>query len=764
MPESTAKFNKNRSGNAAHIDEIELESLAEILYHPIEHVIEEINAFDFPEMEDLQSCIWLGDLQQAYNPDQYYKDTDSNSRLLRIYTPTISYDTGTTFPIIINGHTVKVLLDTGTERSCMNLDTFEKLKLKNLDTSFVSTLKGVTCHDMLAQGITTFDIHINDFTFSNSFIVCTRQNRSIILGRDFTIPNAILVGWTTQRTKKLWTDGEVVMECQENFEGRALALSQSICIPPCCTTVAEVVCAKEIIGKFQVQQSPVFLRDNPNVYCKPIMCDMTPDTNWKEPNPLPNSPYKSKTMDKWNDWNILSDLTNSNITNEVNNIELLNTSVSPSNKKEKKVPQQHAKIPFFITNLSSTSQVILPKDHIVAFITPENPETNYVEVSEVKSIEDQCRNWTAPCKLIPNIPTDSDLVVSPGDVKEVWKCILPESDISNETHESFCQLPQKYQLAFSTCSEDISHTELITMDIDTGLSKPVSQRTYNLPLKPHNWVKKEIEQLECAGVIEKSLSPWASPIVIVPKKSAPGEPPKWCMSVDYRRINALQPEVDSSSKGCMSLYPLPKIDKMFAMLCGAKIFTTLDLHSGYYHISLSEEVKPKTAFITPGGKWHFNIIPIGLTQAPLYFQQLMNNVLQGLDFAVAYLDDIVIFSKNKIEHLEHLETIFKHFQEAGLKLKEWVKKCDFFHDQIHYLGHMLSADGIQPLPEKLDSIMNMPLHENRTEVKQFLGLVGYYCKFILQFSDMSRPDKKSYAIYQDKAVPSGLPHAETWTV
>ena len=315
--------------------------------------------------------------------------------------------------------------------------------------------------------------------------------------------------------------------------------------------------------------------------------------------------------------------------------------------------------------------------------------------------------------------------------------MLPESDITDETHESFHQLVNKYQATFSTSSEDIGHTELITVDIDTGLSQPVSERPYTLLLKHHDWVKKEIEQLECVGVIEKSLSPWASPIFIVPKKSEPGEPPKRRMCMDYHCINVLQTEVDSSSRGCMSLYPLPKIDKMFAKLHSAKIFMTLDLCSVYYHIGLPDEAKPKTAFVTPHGKWHFNMVPFGLAQALSYFQQLMNQVLQGLDFAIAYLDDIIIFSKNELEHLQHLETVFKRLQDAGLKLKG--SKCNFFRSQIHYLGHMLLAEGIQPLPEKLDSITNMPAPENQTEVKQFLGLVGYYHKFMPYFSDISRP-------------------------
>ena len=249
------------------------------------------------------------------------------------------------------------------------------------------------------------------------------------------------------------------------------------------------------------------------------------------------------------------------------------------------------RIPFFITNLSSTSRVVLPKDHVMAFITPENPETNYIEIAQVQRVEEQCRNWKHPTKMLLKAPK-SDFLVSPGDVKEVKRCVLPESEISNETCESLCQLLDKYQAAFSTSSKAIGHTECITMDIDTGMSQPVSQRPYTLPLKHHDCVKKEIEQLEHADVIEKILSPGASPIVIVPKESGPGEPPKRRMCIDYHCINALQTEVGSSSRGCMSLYPLPKIDEMFAKLHGAKIFTTLDLHSGYYHIGLTDAVKP----------------------------------------------------------------------------------------------------------------------------------------------------------------------------
>ena len=235
------------------------------------------------------------------------------------------------------------------------------------------------------------------------------------------------------------------------------------------------------------------------------------------------------------------------------------------------------------------------------------------------------------------------------------------------------------------------------------------------------------------------ISPWASPVVIVPKKSAPGEPPRRRMCVDYRRINKLQSEVTKADggKGCISLIPLPKIDKLYTKLKGYKVFSSLDLRSGYYHFGLTESAKLKSAFILSSlSKYQFNRVPFGLAQAPAYFQKLINDVLKVCNFAMGYLDDIIIYSRSEKEHLEHLEEIFTRLKAAGLKLK--LEKCCFFKKHIQYLGHLISAEGIQPLPEKLESIAKMPAPKNPKEVKQFLGLVGYYRKFIPRFADISR--------------------------
>ena len=181
----------------------------------------------------------------------------------------------------------------------------------------------------------------------------------------------------------------------------------------------------------------------------------------------------------------------------------------------------------------------------------------------------------------------------------------------------------------------------------------------------------------------------------------------------------------SGGKGCISLVPLPKIDKPYAKLKGYKIFSTLDLHSGYYHIGLTDSAKPKTAFVVSGmGKYKFYRVPFGLAQAPAHFQRLINKVLMDCNFAMGYLDEIIIFSKTEEEHLQHLEEIFNHLRKAGLKLK--LQKCSFFKKHFQCLSHLISDKGIQPLPEKLESMAKMPTPQNAKQVKQFLGLVGYY--------------------------------------
>ena len=400
-------------------------------------------------------------------------------------------------------------------------------------------------------------------------------------------------------------------------------------------------------------------------------------------------------------------------------------------------------MPLTIFNLSTVDHLYIGKDMVIAFAEQPVLETYNIELASEDKIKEHLakpQNWVPQRhKTLPEIPHDTAFLCSPADVPGPRKVQLQDKDITTDIRQKFEELCDEYGEAFSKNNEDISTTKLVKMDIDTGDSPQVSPRPYTLPLKHYEWVQREIESLECAGVITKSMSKWASPIVVVPKKSAPGEPPKRRLCVDFRKVNELQQEVITAgkTKGQISIHPLPKIDEMYVKLKGAKVFSTIDPRSGYHHIALGKSSRAKTVFVMPFGKYEFLMVPFGLAQAPAYFQLLMNKVLKGLKFTMTYLDDIIIFSQYELQHLEHLEIVFSCLQEAGLKMK--CSKCDFFKSEIHYLGHLISPEGISPLPNKLDGIKHMPVPNSVKEIKEFLGLTGYYRKFVRRFADISRP-------------------------
>ena len=181
---------------------------------------------------------------------------------------------------------------------------------------------------------------------------------------------------------------------------------------------------------------------------------------------------------------------------------------------------------------------------------------------------------------------------------------------------------------------------------------------------------------------------------------------------------------------------MPRIDDILAKLGKATFFTTLDLRSGYHHITLDRDAIKKTAFVTSFGKYEYLKVPSGLVQAPSYFQNLMNKVLNGLNFTLAYLDDIIIFSETAEQHLKHIQIVLNRLSQAKLKLKK--SKCAFFKKEFHYLGHLLTTDGVKPQLEKIKEISEMMPPKNQKGVREFLGMVGYYRKFISRFADAAR--------------------------
>ena len=395
--------------------------------------------------------------------------------------------------------------------------------------------------------------------------------------------------------------------------------------------------------------------------------------------------------------------------------------------------EKHDCIPLVLINLNEDEKIFLRKGEILGHLEPSSIEINEIVKEEwPKENSGGGENET--------IPLEKKFITSPAEVNTHIKMQLQDAEVAKKYKEQFKQLCKEFEDVFFKDSTDIGKTPLITMDIDTGYSPPICQKPYNLPLKHREWVQKELETLEKAGVIVRSISPWASPIIVVPKKTELGEPPRRRSSVDYRVINSLLPKIQkahSKAKGVLTLVPLPQIDHIYARLKGFKIFSTFDLRSGYRHMELSPEARAKSAFVTPLDKFEFTRCPFGLTQAPAFFQRLINKVIKGLPFAFGYLDDVLIHSPDIKSHLQRMRILFQRLREADLKLKD--SKCNYSKTHVQYLGHLVSGKGINSLPGKLESVKKMLAPTTPKEIKQFLGFVGYYRKIIHRFADIARP-------------------------
>ena len=246
---------------------------------------------------------------------------------------------------------------------------------------------------------------------------------------------------------------------------------------------------------------------------------------------------------------------------------------------------------------------------------------------------------------------------------------------------------QAHSDTFSKDEFDIGMTTLTEHVIDVGSQRLIKQPPRRVPTAFADEEEKVVKQLEEQGIIRASTSPWASPIVLVRKKSGKIRP-----CVDYRRLNAVT---------IKDAFPLPRITDCLDAVADATMFSCFDVTSGYHQIPVKESDVPKTAFCTKYGLYEYTSMPMGLTNSPATFQRFMELALRGLQWhtCLIYLDDIVVFGKTFDEHLQRVEEVLDRIKAAGLKLKP--EKCQLFHREVDFLGHLVSADGIKPNPHNI---------------------------------------------------------------
>ncbi|GJR63470.1 reverse transcriptase domain-containing protein [Tanacetum coccineum] len=254
---------------------------------------------------------------------------------------------------------------------------------------------------------------------------------------------------------------------------------------------------------------------------------------------------------------------------------------------------------------------------------------------------------------------------------------------------------------------------------------PVAKAPYRLAPSEMNELSNQLKELQEKGFIRPSSSPWGAPVLFVKKKDGAMR-----MCIDYRELNKLT---------IKNRYPLPRIDDLFDQLQGACCFSKIDLRSGYHQLRVHENDIPKTAFRTRYGHFEFTVMPFGLTNAPAIFMDLMNRVCKPyLDkFVIVFIDDILIYSKSEKDHEHHLRTILDLLKKEKLFAK--FSKCEFWLKEVQFLGHVVNQEGIHVDPSKIEAVKNWKAPESPTEIRSFLGLAGYYRRFIENFSKIAKP-------------------------
>ena len=340
----------------------------------------------------------------------------------------------------------------------------------------------------------------------------------------------------------------------------------------------------------------------------------------------------------------------------------------------------------------------------------------------VRRVQTQHSEETVASPFVPSNKI-TDIPDVPSHLQEIYEKAIVGRD--SEKQKKVALMLHKYQNAFSRDECDLGLTHLGEHCIDTGNARPIKQAPRRVPIAFAEEEKKAIEQMLEQGVIRKSTSPWASPIVLVRKKSGKVRP-----CVDYRKLNEV-----TKNDG----FPLPRTQDCLDAMAGSVLFSTFDLTSGYHQIPVKQEDVPKTAFCTKYGLYEFTSLPFGLHTAAATCQRIMELAMQGLQWVTCliYMDDCIVFSKTFDDHVDRVSEVLARIQGANLKLKP--EKCHLLQEEVEFLGHVVNGKGVKPNPMNVSKLVNFPKPTNVHEVRQVLGMGSYYRRFVPGYADVVRP-------------------------
>ena len=562
---------------------------------------------------------------KGYEPREYFTELSDDSSSSRVELVTVGTTVGATVPATLEHTLCNALVDTGATRSCLSEEYYQQLLLPGLKPVHKLQVRTASGSSLCPTGTITCDFKLGKQPFSFEFIICRGLSRPCILGLDFLRKYKIGIGWSPNGKFQLDLHQQVLVESVKVYmSGPTLQTRQCITIPSRSLMVlnAKATIDKHMEGGLHKVVPNFLLSDEyPELVLIPTVHNVEITKIECIPYILLNLSEEEIFLRKGE---ILRHLEKEDITiEEVTTETMLQSKDMESEKLNcgdslkkmfiaspvnvdtcRKVKLQdtealnHCKITVGEITTGTMLQsegmeikkphcdILSEKEFIASSAEIDTHRKVKLQNAEVLNInEKKYKETMLQSEGMENekphcdISSEKKFITSPADVDTHRKVKLQDAEVLDKYKEEFEKLCEEYNDIFSKDSSDIGKTPLITMEIETGDSPPVCQRPYNLPLKHIDWVQKELDTLEKAGVITRSVSPWASPIVIVPKRTALGEPPKKRLCVDYRVINSLLPKVNkahSKAKGVLTLVPLPKIDEIYARLKGSKVYSGFD--------------------------------------------------------------------------------------------------------------------------------------------------------------------------------------------
>lgn len=374
-------------------------------------------------------------------------------------------------------------------------------------------------------------------------------------------------------------------------------------------------------------------------------------------------------------------------------------------------------------------EALVEVNNFHALTTILNPSENPIKINIFEPLNIEKVNETE-INFVEQMETNTEINEYYDNLQKQNLKNLRLSHCNKEEFKAIRNLCFQYRDIFYCEGTPLTFTNQIKHKINLTDETPLFTKTYRYPAVHKQEVNMQINKMLENNIIQHSNSPWSSPIWIVPKKLDASGKRKWRIVIDYRKLN--EKTIDDK-------FPLPNISDILDKLGKAQYFSTLDLANGFHQIELDPLDIPKTAFSTDTGHYEFKRMPFGLKNAPSTFQRVMNNMLRGLqnETCLVYLDDIIIFSTSLQEHIERLREVFERLRQSNFKVQ--LDKSEFLHKEVAYLGHKITCEGVKPNPEKIESVKNFPIPKTQKEIKSFLGLAGYYRRFIKDFAKITKP-------------------------